>query len=339
MAKWKFKTGSHGKKKAPVKVILAAFCVVIPLILAALVIHYGGGKYGIPTWQELYHTLGMESPIPGGTRAADETAVTVLDVGQGDAVLIRQNDAYALIDAGDYEHQDALVSALRQRGVKKLELLIMTHPHADHIGGMLAVAENIPVAQLILPNFTIAPEESALRDWVIDLFAREETQTVTAKIGDIYPLGEGNITVLSAGVTAPENTADDAVNDTSLCLLFTAGSFRFLDTGDAEAFAEQQLAASGQDLRCDLLKAGHHGSSTSNTDELLNAARPKAIAISCGENNDYGHPHEAALHRMTAVGAEIYRTDLDGSITFTPTTEGLVVTDTKNESEALLPAA
>ena len=109
----------------------------------------------------------------------------------------------------------------------------------------------------------------------------------------------------------------DSVNDASLCTLFTAGNFRFLDTGDAEADAEQRLVDTyGPTLHATLFKAGHHGSYTSNSLTFMQAVRPEAVAVSCGLHNDYGHPHRAALQNYAEVGAEVWRTDLEGSLTF-----------------------
>ena len=135
-----------------------------------------------------------------------------------------------------------------------------------------------------------------------------------------YPLGSGSLTVLHGGLlpdeSAPELTAN--VNNASLCTMFAAGDFRFLDTGDAEKEAEQLLADSyGPTLRADLFKAGHHGSATSNTLSFLQLVRPCAVAVSCGQDNDYGHPHREALQSFAAVGAEIWRTDESGTLMFT----------------------
>ena len=139
--------------------------------------------------------------------------------------------------------------------------------------------------------------------------------TETAE-GDAFTLGSGAIHILQGGSDWMQ-TADDA-NNGSLCLLFEAGGFRYLGTGDAETESEQALVDRyGSNLHAVLYKAGHHGSSTSSSEALLSAVQPQAAAISCGLDNDYGHPHQETLARLQAAGAEIYRTDTMGTITFT----------------------
>ena len=131
---------------------------------------------------------------------------------------------------------------------------------------------------------------------------------------DSYPLRRRH----AANFAGRQRGCADSVNDASLCTLFTAGDFRFLDTGDAEADAEQRLVDTyGPTLHATLFKAGHHGSYTSNSLTFMQAVRPEAVAVSCGLHNDYGHPHRAALQSSAAtVGAEVWRTDLEGSLTF-----------------------
>jgi competence protein ComEC len=144
-------------------------------------------------------------------------------------------------------------------------------------------------------------------------------------------LGGGTLQILQGGSA---EAADDSVNNASLCTLFTAGDFRFLDTGDAEEAAEQQLLDTyGTSLHTTLFKAGHHGSYTSNSLAFLQAAAPQAVAVSCGLNNDYGHPHRAALQNFAAVGAEAYRTDLQGSLTFIWQNDTLTVETTADSAE------
>lgn len=323
--------------------LLAALALLA--VLAGFVVQNWGGTGWIPTWAQLYKAVGLTDPASADAMPLEGTAVTVLDVGQGDAVLIAQNNEFCLIDAGDYAHADALLAQLRTAGVPRIDLLVMTHPHADHIGAMLTVVRNFSVGQLLMPDLAV-PEQAGAFDpgtlnRLLDACAERGIPTVTAAAVDEFSVGQGNLRVLQAGFVPPAKSSDDGINDASLCLLFTAGSFRFLDTGDAEKDAETALAASGQDLRCTLMKAGHHGSATSNTALLLAAARPRAIAVSCGRNNDYGHPHQAALDRMAAAGAAVYRTDLDGAITFVPAADGLRVAtaQTARDGGALLPAA
>lgn len=207
-------------------------------------------------------------------------------------------------------------------GICKLDYLVLTHPHADHTGGAREVLRNFAVGQLLVPPWD-AQAGGETADWprgLFDLAAEQGTDVITAEDGTVYPLGSGTLTVLQGGESELYDTDDSSahVNNASLCTLFEAGNFRYLSTGDAESAAEQRLVDRyGKALHATLFKAGHHGSSTSSTEALLQVVQPQAVAISCGLNNDYGHPHARALQRLTDAGAEIYRTDTMGTITFT----------------------
>lgn len=197
--------------------------------------------------------------------------------------------------------------------MRTLDYLVLTHPHADHTGNACAVLQNFSVKTLLLPAWQPSANDTA--DWprrLATTAADSGAEIITAEAGENYPLGNGVLQILQSG-------SDEAgsVNDSSLCTMFTAGAFRFLDTGDAEADAEQRLVDTyGSALHATLFKAGHHGSYTSNSTALLQAVQPQAVAVSCGLNNDYGHPHREALQNFADVGAAIYRTDEQGSLTF-----------------------
>ncbi len=223
--------------------------------------------------------------------------------------LLEQNGAFALIDAGEREAADGLVAYLQAAGVAKLDLLVMTHPHADHIGGMQAVLDAFPVDRAVLPDFAKAPMPTTSTFLnLLDAIREKQIPTVTARAGDVFPLGEGTLTVLGDGVAA-EN-----LNDISLVTLFEAPGLRCLSSGDGEKAVEDAVLASGADVHADVFKAAHHGSSTSNTQAFLDAVRPQAVVVSCGAGNSYGHPHSEALAAFANVGAQVYRTDTEGTI-------------------------
>lgn len=293
----------------------AAAVLAVLLVTAAFVIQFAGGKGPVPTWQQLRAALGvpLQTEESAPQTADGNTVVYVLDVGQGDAVLIQQDGAYCLIDTGPAEAEDALLYDLNVLEVDALDYLVLTHPHADHTGNALAVLQNVVVGQVLLPQWQPGADDTA--DWprrLAAVAADSGAEIVTVEAGEHYALGSGTLDILQGG------SADaDSVNDVSLCTLFTAGTFRFLDTGDAEQAAEQRLIDTyGPALHATLFKAGHHGSYTSNSAALLQVVQPEAVAVSCGLNNDYGHPHRAALQNFADAGAEVYRTDLQGSLTF-----------------------
>lgn len=330
------------RKKADLRRILAVLCIALGVLAAAasFVIQRYGGQGPVPTWAEIYRFFGVDGGAPRAEIVASgETTVTFLDVGQGDAVLICQGGAYCLIDAGTPDAADGLVKHLRAAGVETLDYLVMTHPHADHIGGMPQVLEEIPAKLLILPDLTEFQEESAGLERTLAAAADHGVAMYVARDGDIFALGSGTLTVLQAGM-APEEGEEIDANNLSLCLRYTAGDFAFVDTGDAEEPLEEQLVARyGSGLRADLLKAGHHGSNTSNTAEFLAAVSPQAVVASCGLDNDYGHPHAEVVDRVASIGADLYRTDRDGAVTVVYDTAGLQVYCTADGAQELAPAA
>lgn len=296
-----------------------------PLLLAVVLLVATYFIEATHSWDALYRFTGLTGDtLPQPPQGS--TAVLVLDVGQGDAVLLLQDGEACLIDTGTADSADILLADLDELGVESLRYLVLTHPHADHTGGARAVLDALPVETLLLPYWQ--PEEIPaapdvyLPGWPRSILQAAEgqgTAVTTAVNEQSYPLGSGSLTVLHGGLlpdeSAPELTAN--VNNASLCTMFAAGDFRFLDTGDAEKEVEQLLADTyGTALRADLFKAGHHGSATSNTLSFLQLVRPCAVAVSCGLDNDYGHPHREALQSFAAVGAEIWRTDVSGTLMF-----------------------
>lgn len=297
----------------------AAVCLaVLALAVFAFVVEFAGGRGGVPTWTQLYAAFGVPLDAPDAELLADSpTTVTVLDVGQGDAVLIGQDGEYCLIDTGTADTADALARSLQLAGIERLRYLVLTHPHADHTGGAAAVLEALPVETLLVPAWD--PPEGETTAWpraVLEQAAAAGVPLTETSQGDRFALGGGTLQILQGG-SALTVDEDDA-NNGSLCLLFTAGGFRYLATGDAEVDAEQALVDHyGRGLHAVLYKAGHHGSSTSSSEALLSAVQPQAAAISCGRDNDYGHPHAEVLRRLAAYGVDVYRTDEQGTITFT----------------------
>ncbi len=264
-----------------------------------------------PTLEQFLEWFGISLPGPHLPQDAvnSPTRIHFVDVGQGDAVLIEQDGCFALIDAGERDAAESLVAYLQEAGVDRLSLLIMTHPHSDHIGGMRQVVENFPVDKFVLPDLAKGPMPTTSSfTKLLEAVKKKRIPTVTAQCGDVYTLGGGTITVLGTGVET------DNLNDISLVTLFEAEGLRYFSSGDGEKAVERALLDSGADVRADLYKAAHHGSSTSNTQALLEAVRPRVVAISCGRDNDYGHPHHEAMETFESIGAAVYRTDLSGTI-------------------------
>ena len=280
--------------------------------LAALVLCLGisllGGRWQPTLWERLYRAAGIAPQPPGAFVQDSRAKVHFIDVGQGDAVLLEQGGHFALIDAGPQTAEE-LLRYLELAGVTRLELLVMTHPDGDHIGGMAAVLDTLPVGQFWLPYF--APEQAAeetLLYQVLYTAARRDVPTLHPLEQTCFALGEGTVTLLSDGVSG------ETGNDTSLCTRFAVDGTAFLNTGDAELAGETKLLQHPAQLPATLLKVGHHGSSTSTGEAFLAAVQPRLAVISCGWNNGFGHPAPAVTDRLTRCGAQSFRTDVQGSV-------------------------
>ena len=197
--------------------------------------------------------------------------------------------------------------------MEKLDLVIATHPHSDHIGGMPDVLSRFGADEILMPQMAeeMVPTTSVFNR-LLDAVETQGIPVTAAQPGLAYDLGSGaKLTVL-----APLQDYDNLNNYSVVCRL-DCGETSFLFTGDAEKQVEQDLISEGTQLQADVLKAGHHGSNTSSCDVFLNAVSAKIAAVSCGQDNDYGHPHKEVLSRLSERGTAVYRTDLQGSVVFT----------------------
>ena len=249
----------------------------------------------------------------------DSFSIHFIDVGQGDSTLVISNGEYLLIDAGENGHETEVINYLRSMNVDKLDYIIATHQHSDHIGGIPEVLEEYECDNIIMPRLTKAqtPTNSTYTAFLKAIEA-SEAKVIAAKPGAVYAVGGAQFEILGP-------VTDDAEDITSMSAVtkVTYGENSFLITGDAGTDEEKEIIENGADLDCDVLRAGHHGSYTSSGKEFLNAVTPEICVISCGENNDYGHPHDAALKRIKKHTEEIYRTDVCGSIVMTSDGENI----------------
>jgi competence protein ComEC len=241
------------------------------------------------------------------TGSAQTTELRFLDVGQGDAVLIRSQGKTALIDAGP---SNAIASQLRRLGVKAVDLLIISHPHADHLGGARAVLREIPV-QNFLDNGV--PHTTAAYRTVMETVEEKRIRYLEASARS-FALGTATITV----VPPPTATSKDPnLNNQSVGILIEEGSFRTFLSGDSETEAIiAWLRAGAVPANVTVLKAAHHGSRNGLTPAWLSTLKPKVVVISAGAGNTYGHPHATALRYYLAGGRTVLRTDLGGDIAF-----------------------
>ena len=235
----------------------------------------------------------------------DGLYVHYIDVGQGDSELVCCNGEYMLIDAGEPDASDAVLEYLDRHGIDKLDYLVCTHGHSDHCGGLDAVVESLEVETVFTsPYAGDSPSYEIFTDAVYDA-GLELTVPV---LGESYRLGEASFSFIG-----PLEDYDN-LNDDSLVMRLEYGDTSFLFTGDMTAKAEKDLINDGADLRCDVLKVGHHGSSGSSCYQFLYEAQPGIGVISCEKGNSYGHPHEETLSRLNDADVTVCRTDLEGSI-------------------------
>lgn len=234
-------------------------------------------------------------------------SVKFIDVGQADAALIECDGHYMLIDGGNKADSSTIYAILKKEDVKKLDIVVGTHAHEDHIGG-LPGAFNYTTSNLTLCPVTSYDSE-AFRDFKAAADKNGGGITVP-KVGDTYSLGSSKVTIL--GVNGGSDT-----NDTSIVLKITYGKTSFLFTGDAERDAEQAILNRGTDISATVLKVGHHGSDTSTSYLWLREVMPDYAVISVGKGNSYGHPTDDTLSRLRDADVKTYRTDLNGDITFT----------------------
>jgi competence protein ComEC len=255
-------------------------------------------------------TTPKENPTPVTPTAPSDALLIVsyIDVGQGDSILIQTpNNKNILIDAGTSSYGPKISNYLRSRGINKIDVLIATHPHADHIGGMSHIIENFNIGSIYMPN--VASTTKTFENLLLTIQSKGLT-IKTAKAGVLIEIDSA----VTAQLIAPNSSKYNDVNQYSAVLKVTYNATSFIFTGDAGQLSEQEMLNSGYNLKADVLKVGHHGSSTSTTQAFLSAIAPKYAIITVGANNRYGHPNDLVLNRLADMGVTIYRTDLDGTI-------------------------
>lgn len=229
-----------------------------------------------------------------------------LDVGQADSILIESDTAIMLIDAGNNADEDLIVSYLTGRGIQKIDYLIGTHPHEDHIGAFDSIIEKFEIDKIYLPKVTHTSKSFAD---VLAAIKNKGLKISIPEVGNNFKLDDSNCTFL-----APVSSKYENLNNYSIVIKLEHGDNSFLFTGDAEEISEKEMIELPVDLTADVLKLGHHGSSSSTSAAFLDQVKPKYAVLSCEKGNDYGHPHKKTMERLKNRTIKVYRTDESGTI-------------------------
>lgn len=242
----------------------------------------------------------------------DVLEINYLDVGQGDSELIFLPDGTTiLIDSGDRHCIDYIVPSLKDYGVDDIDILIATHPHADHIGCMATVVRKFDIDTIYMPKVSKAMTPTTVSyEKLLEAVDKKNLTVKTGKAGVVAYNKDG----VKLEFLAPGRSDYDNLNNYSIVAKLTYDDTSFLFMGDAEVEILNEMLKKGHDLRCDVLKLGHHGSSNAISKKFLQAAQPEYGIISCGADNDYGHPHRETVKLLKDFDVTTYRTDEDGTI-------------------------
>ena len=247
-----------------------------------------------------------------------ELQVYYIDVGQADSILIINKEDAMLIDAGNNEDGEDVVNFIKDKGITKLDYVVGTHPHEDHIGGLDDVINsNIEIENVLMPK--IETTTKTFED-VVNAISNKGLTVKAPNKGDTFTLGDSNLEVMTDSILDEDN-----LNLSSITLRLQYGNNSFLFMGDSEKENEKTITWP----KTDVLKVGHHGSDTSSSEEFLNEVKPSISIIMAGKDNSYGLPKEEIVERLENVGSKVYRTDANGTIEVTSDGNNINVTTKK----------
>lgn len=258
----------------------------------------------------------ISSSSPSQYDEIEESVIRVhfLDVGQGDSIFIEMPNKTMLIDAAESKYDEYITNYINNLGYQKIDYLVATHPHADHIGAMKYIVENFEIGSIYMPK---AVTSSKTFENLLLAIKEKGLKIITAKPNEVI-LKEENI---CAEIIAPTKEYS-SLNNMSAVVKLTNNHNTFLFMGDAEKKSENDITAN---VSCDVIKLGHHGSSSSSSYDFIKKTNAKIAVISCGEGNIYNHPHIETLETMDDLGIEVYRTDISGTIIIESNGNGIKV--------------
>lgn len=283
---------------------------LVALIIAALAVGgmhlygnvFGGGASGSTT---------TSSSSASGT-VGEAIEIHFIDVGQGDGALIKTPFGNVIVDSGPKDQSESFINYLKAEGVSSIKYAIFTHPHEDHMGSAQFVLDEFEIENVIMNDRV---STSKFFENALDVIEKKDINTICAKAGDVYYVGDLKMTILSP---RSEKYKNDDINNSSIILYVEYGGRSFIFTGDAEKEAEYEVvnAYGANAIVCDVLKIGHHGSSSSSTDAFLACVSPAYAVISVGADNSYGHPSKEVISRLESRNIIYYTTENEGSIVF-----------------------
>lgn len=295
------------KKQKSSKIVILIVAVLI--LLSAIL-----DKTGILTYRDI---RGMFAE----NVAEDTLKVHFIDVGQGDSELIICGENAMLIDAGEKDKGGTVAKYLIDHGIKKLDYVIATHPHSDHIGGIPGAINEIEVENFIIPEIS---EENMpttkVYENLLNSIEKSGANLEYSAVGAKYNLGDAVFTIL-----APKTKDYKDLNNYSIVILLEYNGFSFVFTGDAEKKSENEIPENFILPQIDVLKLGHHGSDSSCSDKFIDAIQPRYAVIEVGEGNSYGHPSSDIVTKLSKYFDKIYRTDINGNIVFTVTGKDMTI--------------
>ena len=253
---------------------------------------------------------GYSTGKSGNLQTEGTIVVNYFDVGQGDSEFIQLPDGKCiLIDAGVSDSSEKIAEKIRKLGYEKIDYLVATHPHADHIGGMQKIVESFEIGEIYMPR---ASTDTRTFEKLLQAIADKGLSINTVKAGAVMYSGDD----LSIEFIAPISSVYKDLNNYSAVVRLQHGENVFLFMGDAEKISENEILQkySRSVLDADVLKVGHHGSNTASTADFINCVAPDYAIIEVGVDNSYHHPHAEAINNLNAVGAQILRTDINGDI-------------------------
>ena len=320
------KHSGTGKLFTIIFVLLVAVC----LLLTAS--SYGFLPDGFPSWETVFGKSehAAEDVFANSGKAAENdntAAVYFIDCGQGDCEAIVSNDTLTVIDSGPSKNAQSTLGYIKSLGFSKIDNLVLTHAHEDHIGGARLLIENFQIGTIYMskPKSGTEPNTEVYRQ-LLKAIAAKGLKITTAKAGMTFDAGAFSMQILS-----PSKDYDE-LNDQSVVVHAVYDDISFLFTGDAEAEPMNAMLGSYySSLKSTVLKVGHHGSKTSTTKKWLAAVQPQYAVISCEQGNDYGHPHGKVLNYLDDANAKVYRTDINGSVVMK--TDGKTVNITAEREE------